>query len=34
MVALAMEDLVEEHGSNRLGIETLPQVVTRGLCST
>jgi kynurenine formamidase len=24
-------DLVEEHGTNRLGIETLPQVVTRGL---
>jgi kynurenine formamidase len=26
-----LEDLVEEHGTNRLGIETLPQVVTRGL---
>jgi kynurenine formamidase len=24
-------DLVEEHGTNRLGIETLPQVVTRGV---
>jgi kynurenine formamidase len=24
-------DLVEEHGTNRLGIESLPQVVTRGL---
>jgi kynurenine formamidase len=24
-------DLVEEYGTNRLGIETLPQVVTRGL---
>lgn len=24
-------DIVEEHGTNRLGIETLPQVVTRGL---
>jgi kynurenine formamidase len=24
-------DVVEEHGTNRLGIETLPQVVTRGL---
>jgi len=24
-------DLVEEHGTNRLGVETLPQVVTRGL---
>ncbi len=26
-----IDDLVEEHGTNRLGIETLPQVVTRGL---
>ena len=26
-----LEDLVEKHGTNRLGIETLPQVVTRGL---
>jgi kynurenine formamidase len=26
-----LEDLVEEHGTNRLGIESLPQVVTRGL---
>ena len=26
-----LDDLVEEHGVNRLGIETLPQVVTRGL---
>src|SRR5262245_16073702 len=26
-----VDDLVEEHGTNRLGIETLPQVVTRGL---
>jgi len=24
-------DLVEEHGTNRLGIETLPQAVTRGV---
>jgi kynurenine formamidase len=24
-------DIAEEHGTNRLGIETLPQVVTRGL---
>lgn len=24
-------DLVEEHGTNRLGIDTLPQVVTRGV---
>lgn len=24
-------DLVEEHGTNRLGVETLPQAVTRGL---
>src|SRR5262245_2993490 len=24
-------DIVEAHGTNRLGIETLPQVVTRGL---
>jgi kynurenine formamidase len=24
-------DVVEEHGTNRLGIETLPQVVTRGV---
>ena len=26
-----LADIVEEHGTNRLGIETLPQVVTRGL---
>src|SRR5262249_9148880 len=26
-----VDDLVEEHGTNRLGIETLPQVLTRGL---
>jgi len=26
-----LDDVVEEHGTNRLGIETLPQVVTRGL---
>jgi kynurenine formamidase len=26
-----LSDLVEEHGTNRLGIDTLPQVVTRGL---
>jgi kynurenine formamidase len=26
-----LEDLVEEYGTNRLGIETMPQVVTRGL---
>jgi kynurenine formamidase len=26
-----LADLVEEHGTNRLGIETLPQVVTRGV---
>lgn len=24
-------DIVEEHGTNRLGVDTLPQVVTRGL---
>ena len=24
-------DVVEEHGTNRLGIETMPQIVTRGL---
>jgi kynurenine formamidase len=24
-------DIVEEHGTNRLGVETLPQVVTRGV---
>jgi len=24
-------EIIEEHGTNRLGIETLPQVVTRGL---
>jgi kynurenine formamidase len=26
-----LADVVEEHGTNRLGIETLPQVVTRGV---
>ena len=26
-----LTDIIEEHGTNRLGIETLPQVVTRGL---
>jgi len=26
-----LDDVVEEYGTNRLGIETLPQVVTRGL---
>ncbi len=26
-----LDDVVEEHGTNRLGMETLPQVVTRGL---
>jgi kynurenine formamidase len=26
-----LDDLVEEHGTNRLGVETLPQVVARGL---
>ena len=26
-----LADIAEEHGTNRLGIETLPQVVTRGL---
>ena len=26
-----LADIVEEHGTNRLGIEALPQVVTRGL---
>jgi kynurenine formamidase len=26
-----LADIVEEHGTNRLGIDTLPQVVTRGL---
>jgi kynurenine formamidase len=26
-----IDDLVEEYGTNRLGIETLPQVVTRGV---
>ena len=26
-----LADIVEDHGTNRLGIETLPQVVTRGL---
>lgn len=26
-----LDDLVEEYGTNRLGIETMPQVVTRGL---
>ncbi|MEO8519595.1 MAG: cyclase family protein [Dermatophilaceae bacterium] len=27
----ALADIVEDHGTNRLGIETLPQIVTRGL---
>jgi kynurenine formamidase len=27
----ALDEIVEEHGTNRLGIETLPQLVTRGL---
>jgi kynurenine formamidase len=27
----ALADIVEDHGTNRLGIDTLPQVVTRGL---
>jgi kynurenine formamidase len=27
----ALEEIVEEHGTNKLGIETLPQLVTRGL---
>lgn len=27
-----LADIVEDHGTNRLGVETLPQVVTRGLC--
>jgi kynurenine formamidase len=27
----ALADIVEDYGTNRLGIETLPQVVTRGL---
>lgn len=26
-----LDDIAEEHGVNRLGIETLPQIVTRGL---
>jgi kynurenine formamidase len=26
-----LPDIVEEHGTNRLGVDTLPQVVTRGL---
>src|SRR6266480_5145952 len=26
-----LADIVEDHGTNRLGIDTLPQVVTRGL---
>ena len=26
-----LQDVVEEHGTNRLGVDTLPQVVTRGL---
>src|SRR5215470_6306456 len=26
-----LEDIIEDHGTNRLGIDTLPQVVTRGL---
>jgi kynurenine formamidase len=26
-----LADIVEEHGTNRLGVDTLPQVVTRGL---
>ena len=28
---LALADIVEDYGTNRLGIETLPQIVTRGL---
>ena len=27
----ALADIVEDHGTNRLGVDTLPQVVTRGL---
>jgi kynurenine formamidase len=27
----ALADIVEDHGTNRLGIDTLPQVITRGL---
>jgi len=27
----ALADIVEDHGTNRLGIDTLPQIVTRGL---
>jgi len=26
-----LADIIEDHGTNRLGIDTLPQVVTRGL---
>src|SRR6266702_3758760 len=26
-----LADIVEDHGTNRLGIDTLPQIVTRGL---
>jgi len=26
-----LDDIVEQHGTNRLGVETLPQVVTRGV---
>ncbi len=28
---LVLADIIEDHGTNRLGIDTLPQVVTRGL---
>ena len=28
---LLLADIIEDHGTNRLGIDTLPQVVTRGL---
>ena len=27
----ALADIVEDHGTNRMGVDTLPQVVTRGL---
>ena len=26
-----LADIVEDHGTNRLGVDTLPQIVTRGL---
>jgi kynurenine formamidase len=26
-----LEDIIEDHGTNKLGIDTLPQIVTRGL---